>query len=140
MATKFVSALAGDVIKGAEKIRDAKVIVHQSQFDNPDKLWEAGGQCACCGGGPRITGPGDWWLVFRAGLRDSDGVFYGQLCDGPTGEGCLSSIRAENASRPKRLGDEIAAMVMELSGDDIDGAEADMEMFELWGSDVLGEG
>jgi hypothetical protein len=82
---EFVSKLVEDVVLGAEKIHDAKVVAYASQFDNPRGLIQPGGQCSCCGAGPRIDSLGDWWLVFKAGLCDGDGVYYSMLCNGPTG-------------------------------------------------------
>ena len=66
-----------------------------------------GGACNCCGGGPNVEP--DWrsdpWYIFKAGLCDSDGVFYGMLC-----EGCLEDIREENARRPQTQRDEALHM------------------------------
>jgi hypothetical protein len=82
--------------------------------------------CACCGGGPRIDGHGDWWLIFRAGLVDADGVYYAMLCDNPTRDGCLSDIRRENEKRQRTARDKAAAVVTDQMVDDIDGAQAFM--------------
>lgn len=100
-----------------ERELGAKVITYESEG-----LELPGGMCSCCGGGPEMEGPGRPWLIFRAGLCDSDGVFYGQLC-----EGCLDDVRAEAKRRGKTVRDERAAVIADLLGDDIDGAEALME-------------
>jgi len=87
-----------------------------------------GGMCGCCGSGPSVAP--SWrsepWYIYRAGLCDSDGVFYSMLC-----EGCLEDIRDENAKRPETLRDEIAREVSELLGDDIDGAQSMMNDFDV---------
>lgn len=86
-----------------------------------------GGMCGCCGSGPNPTPDwrGDPWYIYRAGICDSDGVFYSQLC-----EGCLEEIRFENSKRPQTERDGIAREVAELLGDDIDGAQAMMDDLE----------
>ena len=66
------------------------------------------------------------WYIYRAGICDSDGVYYSMLC-----EGCLEEIQDENARRPATERDEIAREVTELLGDDIDGAQAMMEDLNL---------
>jgi hypothetical protein len=97
----------------------AKVVTFEKDGDE-----SPGGMCQCCGGGPE-TEPA-WrsepWYVFYAGLCDGDGVYYAALC-----EGCLEDIRAENAKRPTTNRDEVAKVVTELLGDDIDGAQSFME-------------
>ena len=84
--------------------------------------------CGCCGGGPDVSP--SWrpepWYIYRAGICDSDGVYYSMLC-----EGCLEEIQDENARRPATERDEIAREVTELLGDDIDGAQAMMEDLNL---------
>ena len=83
-----------------------------------------GGACNCCGGGP--TPQPDWrgdpWYIYRAGICDSDGVFYAMLC-----EGCLEELRAENAKRPLTERDENARLITDLMGDDLDGAQGFMD-------------
>ena len=83
-----------------------------------------GGMCGCCGGGPNCEP--DWrdepWYVYQAGICDGDGVYYSMLC-----EGCLEDIRSENAARPKTERDQIARLVTNLMGDDLDGAQSLME-------------
>jgi len=83
-----------------------------------------GGMCACCGSGPDANP--DWrpdpWYVYQAGICDADGVYYSMLC-----EGCVEDIRAENAKRPVTDRDEVAKLVTELLGDDLDGAQSFME-------------
>ena len=130
MAKKFVSQLVEKVIQDAEALHKAKVVTFESQFNNPDGLTSPGGQCSCCGGSPRITRGSDWWLVFRAGLCDGDGEFFAMLCDGPTGDGCLSAIRRENARRKPTFRDRAAEVVRDLNGDDLDGMVADMDDFD----------
>lgn len=61
----------------------------------------------------------------RAGICDTDGVFYGMLC-----EGCLEEIRFENSKRPQTERDEVAETITELLGDDIDGAQSMMDDME----------
>lgn len=101
----------------------AKVIVYEC-----DGKELPGGMCNCCGCGPKVE-PG-WrdepWYVYRAGICDSDGVYYGMLC-----EGCLEDIRAANVRRPESLRDEIAREVNELLGDDVDGAQSFMDDLRL---------
>jgi hypothetical protein len=133
MAKEFVSKLVAKVIKDAETMFKAKVITFESQFDNPKKLTSPGGMCSCCGAGPRVSDEHDWWLVFRAGLCDSDGVFYAMLCGGPSGEGCLEEIRHENAKRKRTVRDDAAAVTRMMNGDDVDGMAADMDDFEFLG-------
>lgn len=103
----------------------AKIVVYESGGQELP-----GGSCGCCGGGPNATPDwrGDPWYVYRAGICDSDGVFYGMLC-----EGCLEDIRDENARRPQTERDEIAREVTELLGDDIDGAQTTMDDLHLGG-------
>jgi hypothetical protein len=127
VAKKFVSKLVERVIRDAETLHKAKVITFESQFDNPKSLTSPGGMCSCCGAGPRVCDEHDWWLVFQAGLCDSDGVFYSMLCGGPSGEGCLQEIRYENAKRQRSFKDDAADVVRLLNGDDVDGMEADMD-------------
>ncbi|MCH7727470.1 MAG: hypothetical protein IH991_13455 [Planctomycetes bacterium] len=83
-----------------------------------------GGMCGCCGGGP-IAKP-DWrhesWYVFRAGICDSDGVYYSMLC-----EGCLEDIRHDNSKRSETERDQMAQEITELLGDDLDGAQIMMD-------------
>jgi len=83
-----------------------------------------GGMCGCCGGGPDVAP--EWrdapWYVYRAGICDGDGVYYSMLC-----EGCLEDIREENAKRPETERDEVARLVTDLLGDDLDGAQVFME-------------
>lgn len=90
-------------------------------------ITKPGGQCGCCGGGPNPAPDwrGDPWYVYQAGICDSDGVFYSQLC-----EGCLEQVRFENSKRPQTERDEVADQVTELLGDDIDGAQAMMDDLE----------
>ena len=89
--------------------------------------------CSCCGAGPRVTDEHDWWLVFKAGLCDSDGVFYSMLCDGPSGEGCLSVIRAENKRRKPTFRDDVADIISMMNGDDVDGMQTDFEDADFLG-------
>ncbi len=83
-----------------------------------------GGMCACCGGGPNATP--DWrvqpWYIFRAGICDSDGVYYSMLC-----EGCLEDIRSANEGRADTQRDETARQITDLMGDDLDGAQGFMD-------------
>jgi hypothetical protein len=127
MARKFKSKLIKGIVAEAELMLQATVITFESQFDNPKSLTEPGGMCSCCGAGPRITGREDWWLVFKAGLCDSDGVFYSMLCDNPTGDGCLSAIGRENAKRKPTFRDEAADIIASMNGDDVDGMQAEFE-------------
>ncbi len=60
--------------------------------------------------------------MYRAGICDSDGVYYSMLC-----EGCLDEVRFENSQRPQTERDEIAREVTGLLGDDIDGAQTMMD-------------
>jgi hypothetical protein len=84
--------------------------------------------CGCCGGGPNPQP--DWrtepWYIYRAGLCDRDGVFYAMLC-----EGCLEDIRGENERRATdgllTERDAHAREIMELLGDDLDGAQSMMD-------------
>jgi hypothetical protein len=130
---KFVDKLTGDVVQEGEALHRAMCITFASQFDNPKGLLSPGGMCSCCGAGPRVDGLFDWWLVFKAGFTDSDGVFMSMLCGGPDGSGCLPDLRAEHDRRKPSFRDEAAAIINDLLGDDIDGAQA---MFE--DADYLG--
>lgn len=89
-----------------------------------------GGMCSCCGGGPDVspTWRSEPWYVYRAGICDSDGVYFSMLC-----EGCLEEIHDANARRPQTERDEIAHQVTELLGDDIDGAQSMMDDLDLGG-------
>ena len=83
-----------------------------------------GGMCNCCGSGPK-TEPdwrGDPWYVYQAGICDSDGVFYGMLC-----EGCLEEIRHANEQRVVTERDEQAEIIRHLFEDDIDGMQTFMD-------------
>ena len=101
----------------------AKIVTYAA-----DGSEQPGGMCGCCGGGPDVSP--SWrpepWYIYRAGICDSDGVYYSMLC-----EGCLEEIQDENARRPATERDEIAREVTELLGDDIDGAQAMMEDLNL---------
>ena len=83
-----------------------------------------GGQCGCCGTGPNPEP--DWrvepWYIYRAGICDTDGVYYSMLC-----EDCLETIRAEKAKRIDTERDEIACEITELMGADVDGAQTFMD-------------
>ena len=107
------------LIQDLESRFQAKVV----SYENDGSL-EPGGMCNCCGSGPDPEP--DWradpWLVYRAGICDSDGVYYGMLC-----EGCHEDIRDENAKRTQTERDENARLITELLGDDIDGAQAMMD-------------
>lgn len=99
---------------------------HQAKIVTYDDrgVEKPGGMCGCCGGGPNATPDwrGDPWYVFRAGICDSDGVYYSMLC-----EGCLEEIREANRRRPESQRDEIARLTTELLGDDLDGAQSMMD-------------
>jgi hypothetical protein len=86
-----------------------------------------GGMCGCCGSGPNAEPEwrGDPWYVYRAGICDSDGIFFSMLC-----EGCLEEIREANGRRPQTERDEVAREMTELLGDDLDGAQAMMDDLE----------
>ena len=86
-----------------------------------------GGMCGCCGGGPNVRPDyrGEPWYIFKAGICDSDGVFFSMLC-----EGCLEDIRQENARRPQTVRDEMAEQITELLGDDVDGMQTMMDEIE----------
>ncbi len=83
-----------------------------------------GGQCGCCGDGPEPISQERYepWYIYRAGICDSEGVYYSMLC-----EGCLEEIRFENTKRTQTERDETAEQIAELMGDDIDGAQAFMD-------------
>jgi hypothetical protein len=130
---RFKDKVTEDIVTEAEAIHRATCITFASQFDNPGGLLSPGGQCACCGASPRVDGPFDWWLVFRAGFCDPDGVFMAMLCGGPGGVGCLPELRADAAMRKPTFRDEAATIISDLLGDDLDGARA---MFE--DADFLG--
>lgn len=98
---------------------DAKIVTYDdSGAEKP------GGVCNCCGGGPNVEPDwrGDPWYIYRAGICDSDQVYYSMLC-----EGCLEDIRAENSRRPQTERDLIAREVTGLLGDDLDGAQTMMD-------------
>src|SRR3954452_9730157 len=133
MPKKYRSKLIATVIKNAEAMFKAKVIIFESQFDNPKSLSEPGGQCSCCGAGTRVTSVYDWWLVLKAGLCDSDGVFYSMLCGGPSVEGWLEEIRHQNAKRKRTFRDDAADIIVMMNGDDVDGMEAEFEDADFLG-------
>ncbi len=134
MAKTFKSKLIGTVVKDAEAMFKAKVITFESQFNNPKNQTEPGGMCSCCGAGPRVNSVHDWWLVFKAGLCDSDGVFYSMLCGGGSGDGCLEEIRHQNAKRKRTFRDEAAEIIRFMNGDDVDGMESDFDDFNAIGA------
>ena len=129
----FKVQMEGHVVREAEELHKATVITFASQFDNPKGKLSPGGQCSCCGLSPHVDGVFDWWLVFKAGLVDSDGVYYSMLCDNSTNDGCLSSIRREKERREKTKRDEAAEVLSEMLGDDVDGAEAMMDDLDALG-------
>lgn len=127
MATKITPKMRPQM-EELEAVMRAKIVTYKDIM-GPCKGSEfVGGQCSCCGGGP--TWAPDWrrdpWLIYRAGICDSDGVFYSMLC-----EGCLDEIRAANFKRKPTERDTAAAVVSDLLGDDIDGAQAMMEDLEI---------
>lgn len=130
---KFKSELIRKTVLFAEQAFGASCITFASQFDNPKGLIEPGGMCSCCGAGPRVDDEREWWLIMKAGLSDSDGVFYSMLCVGCDSTGCLEEIRAANKKRPSTFRDEASTLIMEMMGDDVDGAEAMMEDFGYLG-------
>ncbi len=83
-----------------------------------------GGMCGCCGGGSDAKP--DWrsepWYIYRAGICDTDGVYYSMLC-----EGCLEDIRFANEGRADTQRDETARQITDLMGDDLDGAQGFMD-------------
>ena len=97
--------------------------------------WESNREACARAAAPArvIDDENDWWLVFKAGLVDSDGVFYAMLCGGCDGSGCLEDIRGENARRKPTFRDDAAAMITDLLGDDVDGMEAMMDDFGYLG-------
>ena len=102
-----------------EKRFNAKVVT----YENGHQVLP-GGMCGCCGGGPDATP--DWQAdpryIYKAGVCDSDGVYYSQLC-----EDCLEEIRNDNTKRQLTERDETAEQITELLGDDIDGAQTWMD-------------
>ena len=108
-------------IRELESRIESKVVTYEC-----DGVLEPGGMCNCCGSGPdpEPDWRGDPWLVYRAGICDSDGVYYSMLC-----EGCLEDIREENLKRPQTERDENAKLITELLGDDLDGAQSMMDDF-----------
>jgi hypothetical protein len=139
MPKKYKSKLIAQVVKDAEVMFKAKVITFESQFGNPRNLTEPGGMCSCCGAGPRVTDEHDWWLVLRAGLCDSDGVFYSMLCGGTSGDGCLEEIRHQNAKRKPTFRDEAASIIALLNGDDVDGMQSEFEDADQLGMLDIGD-
>lgn len=133
MTCKFASKLIKTVVEAAESQFKTTVITWTDRSRSKAGVDHPGGQCSCCGAGPRIDAEDDWWLVFKGGLADSDGVYYAMLCDNPTKDGCLSEVRRENDRRKPTLRDEAAALVTELMGDDLDGAEAFMDDLDFLG-------
>jgi len=103
---------------------NAKIIT----YDHGNNDHRPGGMCSCCGSGPDAQP--EWreepWYVYRGGLCDSDGVYYSMLC-----EGCLEEFTFELEQRPGTLRDEMSKVVNELLGDDIDGAQAMMDDYEV---------
>lgn len=101
---------------------NAKIVT----FDD-EGVTKPGGMCRCCGSGsnPAPDWRGDPWYVYRAGICDTDGVYYSMLC-----EGCLEEVRFEHSQRPKTERDEVAKQITDLLGDDIDGAQSMMDDME----------
>ena len=130
---KFVGEMTREAVLEGEALHKAACVTNPSQFDNPKKLLSPGGMCSCCGAGPRVDGSFDWWLVFKAGFADSDGVFMSMLCGGPDGSGCYPDLKADRDRRKPTFRDEAAAMIADLLGDDIDGAQAMFEDAEYLG-------
>jgi len=97
----------------------AKVVTYED-----GNVIRPGGMCGCCGGGPDAEP--DWQAdpryIYRAGICDSDGVYYSMLC-----EDCLEEVRASNARRVRTQRDEVADDITDLLGDDIDGAQTFMD-------------
>ena len=136
---KFESKLDQTVILAAEAMVKAKCVTSYDSY-RPDESAHPGGMCSCCGAGPRIDAEDDWWLVFKAGFCDSDGVFMSMLCAGPDGSGCLEDIRADSDRREPSFRDEAAALIADLLGDDLDGAQAMFEDADSLGMlDIPGE-
>lgn len=106
-----------------EQMHAARVVT----FTDREGEEKPGGMCGCCGSGPEETP--SWreepWFVYRAGICDSDGVYYSMLC-----EGCLEEIRAQKARRKSTFRDAVASEVTSLMGDDLDGAQSFMEDME----------
>jgi hypothetical protein len=93
----------------------------------------SGGMCSCCGGRPVKIGDTDQfgrvkdyeWYIYRAGVLDCDGIPMAYLCGDSDGQGCLSDVLADAERHGERA--EGAAILAELSGDDMDGWQADCE-------------
>ena len=128
----FASKLDRKVILAAEELVKGKCVTSYDSY-RPDDPVRPGGMCSCCGAGPRIQDEHDWWLVFKAGVCDFDGVFMSMLCVGPGGVGCLEEIRPDADRRKPSFRDDAAELIADLLGDDLDGAQA---MFE--DADYLG--
>lgn len=148
MATKkndprrFASKVVETVVLRAEEVHEATAITHHEPWGDPKAIHRLGGSCSCCGASPTLhigtmdddgDHGTDWLVVFKAGLVDSDGVYYSMLCGLDDGSGCLGSIRAENARRTPTCRDEAATLVTDLLEDDPDGAQAMMEDFDALG-------
>ncbi len=85
------------------------------------------GSCSCCG-----TSPGKNFSVVRAGLVDSDGVYYALLCaevdEGQAWGGCLEDVLREQARKGKNPRQEKANILRSLLGENelADGIASEM--------------
>jgi len=95
---------------------------------------ETTGYCSCCGGPSRDQSdelPLDKFRVFKAGFADSDGVFYSRLCGDLLGNGCIYDVQPKQSA--------YTDLITELSGDDLDAAQADHEDLIAYKQDIDGD-
>jgi hypothetical protein len=119
-------------VLAGEALHEGVCVTYERRNDGDTVLLAPGGSCSCCGAAARVgdEDEDDWWLVFKAGFCDDDGVFMSRLCGGPDGSGCLVELRRDAARREPTRRDEAASVVSDLLGDDMDGAESMMDDFD----------
>lgn len=95
---------------------------------------ETTGDCSCCGATGKNTEdfePMERFRIFRAGFSDSDGVFYARLCGDLLGNGCIYEVAYKQS--------DYTDLITELSGDDLDAAQADHEDLIAYKQDIDGD-
>ena len=87
---------------------------------------ETKASCSCCSAKPTKD-----WRVYKAGISDSDGIYFSYLCGAPDDglDGCLEwAIDDAKKATGSAKGRQIAASILsDLLGDDEDGIASEME-------------
>lgn len=101
------------------------------------------GACAMCGARPhnhddrvadrswchvgQSSTYGTTWVIVRAGLCDSDGVYYAALCAGDgSDDGCLDDVLAQQNDIPEDRADRLAALTDVMPDEWADGIASEM--------------